>query len=424
MCLSTLHRGHFVRLINEKKKFINDSYIYESEYNIGDEIHYKHKENSKETIYEVLDVYVGRSKYNNNKTVKYKLRCKKCNIEIEKEKSFIFGCPCCDNKQVFPGFNDIATTDPWMIPFFLGGKEEASHYMANSSKKIRPICLNCGMQSDKLCKISNLKHNKSFKCKYCADGIKFPERFFIAFLQQIGCEYVYQAYEKDVGFKCGKKIYDFYIPQLSCIVETNGSQHYNKHGFVNNYDDIIQSDNEKRNYAINGGIKYYIELNCSDTSLYSLRNEIMLSPLRELFDLDKVNINWNYCIEHASNSLTKSICLDYENNYMNIKDLKEKYNMSNKGIRNALKRGNEIGWCIYTPHSINYYPIDVYYLDDYLFSGKCASDVVSILSNCYNVYTNKNSVNKYIKYKIDMNGYRFYRVKEPKRIREVIRNDS
>lgn len=423
MCLSSFHRGRFERLITVEKMFSSDPFVFQNKYNIGDEIHYRHKKDSRETVYEVLDVYIGQGRYH-GKTVKYKVRCKKCNVVLTKDQSFIFGCPCCDNQQCFAGFNDIPTTDPWMIPFFSGNKEEASHYTANSSKKIYPVCLKCGMKSDRLYQISNLKQNKSFKCKYCSDGISFPERFFIEFLNQVGHKYIFQAYEKDVGFKCGKKIYDFYIPLLSCIVETNGAQHYLDNGFFNDGADIKRNDMIKKRYAIEGGIKNYIELNCSDTSLDSLKNEILNSKLYKIFDLKNLTIDWELCLSNASKSLTKEICLDYENEYMSIKELKEKYNIGNKGINNALKRGAEIGWCKYIHNENIYSPIDVFQNGKYLFSARSASEVAKILSNKYNTYATKNMINGHIKNNTKMKGYMFYRIEDKERKREVVRNAS
>lgn len=422
--LSSLHKGNFTKFITSNTILDSNIKTFYPKYKIGEEIHYKHNDNSKETIYEVLDV-----KYNNGKyqkyVVTYTLKCKECGVIIEREQPYIFGCPCCSKaRSVFRGYNDIPTTDPWMIPFFSGGEEEAVNYTANSAKKIYPVCPICGKQSDKLSRIINLKNNKSFKCKYCSSGISFPERFFIAFLKQIGCEYVFQAYEKDVGFKCDKKIYDFYIPDYSCIVETNGSQHYSGYWMNPYICDIKQNDITKKNFAINGGIKNYIELNCSKTSLSWLKYEILNSKLCDIFDLNNREIDWIECIESATNNLTKEICIDYENNYLDINELIEKYHIGSHGIINALKRGNEIGWCNYIPNQINYSPIDVFYCGEYIFSDICASKVAEVLVDKYAVNVNKGIINNRIRNKTDVDGFTFTRITDPKRKREVIRNDS
>lgn len=46
------------------------------------------------------------------------------------------GCPVFANQRCVEGYNDITTTDPWMIPYFQGGYDETKQYMSMSGKTI------------------------------------------------------------------------------------------------------------------------------------------------------------------------------------------------------------------------------------------------------------------------------------------------
>ena len=96
------------------------------------------KQNFKFSVGE--EVHIGRFNgvilrcFRNNEGRKsYQYKCLKCAYD-QGEKTEIsiikgFGCPCCANRIVIPGINDIPTTDPWMVPYFQGGYNEASYIL-------------------------------------------------------------------------------------------------------------------------------------------------------------------------------------------------------------------------------------------------------------------------------------------------------
>ena len=75
--------------------------------------------------------------------------------------------------MVLKGYNDIATTDSWMIEFFLN-KEDAYNYKSGSNKKIDMVCPRCGNIKKEFIYI--LKEQHGFSCPCCSDGISFPEK--------------------------------------------------------------------------------------------------------------------------------------------------------------------------------------------------------------------------------------------------------
>lgn len=42
------------------------------------------------------------------------------------------------------GVNDITTTDPWMIPFFINKELAKEYYHGNRKDKINLVCPDCG----------------------------------------------------------------------------------------------------------------------------------------------------------------------------------------------------------------------------------------------------------------------------------------
>lgn len=413
-------RGRFIRFLfaNSKGEDVSNYHCC-PKYNIGDIFEFQENGSQRITTYEVIDVKISKGRYCNNTPI-YQLRCQKCGAVIEKEQGLIGGCPCCDSRYTYTGINDITITDPWMIKFFPDGIDQAKLYTAHSTKRIHPKCPICGKVSNKTASICNLNKG-SFKCEYCSDGISFSERFFIAILQYLDCNYVYQASSVDLGFDACNKRYDFYFPEYKCIVETHGYQHY-KYGYHDKLEAIQENDRFKLNIAIQNGIEKYIVIDCSDTSLESLKKKLCESDLFDILSIDNNIINWELCYKTASSNLTKQICDDYEYNYYSLQQLREKYHMTRKGICNALNRGNVIGWCNYQPIVTRFSPIDVYHDGVLLFSDKCASLVAERLSQEYKGNFTKQIVNNHIRSGKPYLDFSFVRIIDPKRQREVIRD--
>ena len=117
----------------------------------------------------------------------YQYRCLKCGYDIgEKTEISIvkgFGCPCCANRVVVPGINDIPTTDPWMIKYFQGGIKEASLYSKSCGKVIIPKCPDCG-RLVKAQTVNSIYTHKGVSC-ICGDGISFPNKMIYFVMEQL-----------------------------------------------------------------------------------------------------------------------------------------------------------------------------------------------------------------------------------------------
>lgn len=299
-------------------------------------------------------------KNKNNQQLKwYKYHCNKCGAELWIEESPILkqkiGCSCCYGRTTVRGINDIATTQPWMVKYFVNIEDAYTHTYC-SGDKILCKCNICGHKKEIV--ISNL-YRQGFSCPKCSDGISYPEKFMYNLLSQLNINFIFQFTKKYAKW-VGKYRYDFYFEHNneSYIVETHGLQHYNSISWNNNTNSLKEeqeNDNNKYELAVNNGIKpeNYIVIDCRYSEFEFIKNNIIQSIFNEIFDLN--SINWNNIEKKCQNLLVKEVCefwkLHNEINCENliIKQISNILNLSVATIRKYLKIGAKLGWCHYNP---------------------------------------------------------------------------
>jgi DNA-binding CsgD family transcriptional regulator len=173
-------------------------------------------------------------------------------------------------------------------------------------------------------------------------------------LDQLNIQFEYQKsdflWSKNVKHDnsrlCGDKRYDFYVPLINAIIETHGSQHYDKKFKMDEKDlkEIKENDLLKKSIAVKNGISNYITIDCSKSELYSTKNNILDSELSKLLDLS--NVNWLKCHEYACKNLVKEVCNLYQRK-IKLVDIQDQLKISITTIINYLKQGNILGWCNY-----------------------------------------------------------------------------
>lgn len=342
----------FGRVVN----VINSNYF---RYNIGERIN----------NFVILDRRREWVKTQYNK--QYKIKCLKCGFDSIKDEVYRDGeqidywiresyiakykCPCCSRpcKVTVVGINDIPTTAPWMVKYFQGGCDEAKKYTKSSTKSFYPICPSCGNIKSSPTTINNLNTKKSIGC-ICNDGISFPEKVVINILSQLKIKYKHQVSKKDFEW-CKRYRYDFClnVNDEIFILEVHGNQHYNG-GFETlggkDLKQEIQRDEQKRNLAIDNGIKpeNYIILDCRYSELEYIKRSIMNSKLGKIISLEY--IDWNECFKYATSSMIKEICSYYKNN-INIatKDIANMTGVPRCTVIKYLKNGTKLGLCNYNP---------------------------------------------------------------------------
>ena len=283
--------------------------------------------------------------YSNQKS--YILKCLTCGCENEKiEGNLKKGnkCPICASKKVVEGVNDVLTTHPWVSKYIVN-KEECRGLTHGSGKSIALMCPTCGTQKNmSLQKLTS----RGFGCINCNTLHSLPERFLSNVLKQLEIKFIHQLTRATFEW-CENKRYDFYIPLLSCIIETHGEQHYESQGFGRrSLEEEQYNDSYKMQLAIENGISNYITLDCRKSDLEWIKNSIMNSELPKLLNFKEKDVDWNNCFQKSINhSTAKQICGKWEEGY-GIKDIQELLGMDRATIRSYLKCCSDSLLCSYT----------------------------------------------------------------------------
>ena len=339
-------------IIGQKKHEVNFKYSVEEEIN-------KNKVNLL-----ILDRKTETRKKKSKKckngssisTIKlYKCKCKICNnIDWIKEEEVENGCKCCNTKsKIAKGVNDIATTDPWMIPYFKN-KEDVYTHSHSSREYSDMVCPLCGKEKNYRIDMLYYKHTIGCNCK---DGLFYTEKLVGNVLDNLKVNYITQLNKKHFSW-CENKKYDFYfkLNEEEYIIETHGGQHYKK-GFERcggrTLEEEQKNDQYKYNLAVYNGIKpeNYIVIDCRKSELEWIKNSILNSRLNEIFNLD--NINWEECHKNSLKNIVKEVCdywhkyVEVNKDYLTTTDLSNIFNLDSKTIRKYLIQGVKCGWCKY-----------------------------------------------------------------------------
>lgn len=175
----------------------------------------------------------------------------------------------------------------------LAHPEDGYKYTECSGEKVEWICPNCG--HIKAEKISNVR-NKGLSCPICSDGISIPNKFMASFLEEVN-----ETFETEFIFEGQTRRYDFYIPRLNMIIEMHGRQHYEEWKKSDKtLSERQKIDKEKKDYAIEQGIEYYLVINCRIQSYEHMTKEIKKSILKGFYNFE--SIDWNHVYINAMKS--------------------------------------------------------------------------------------------------------------------------
>lgn len=295
--------------------------------------------------FEILDIL---PKLNGQTSRKYACKCIKCKNITEKYSTNIMrrGCGICSNQVIIKGINDSLTTNPELHKYVVNPLEFENKSIG-SNKKVKAKCPDCGYI--KSISLHSLFVN-GIACPKCGDGVSFANKFMFNLIEQCGVQF-----ENERKFKwSNNKIYDFYIPSLSLIIESNGKQHYSKYGFASlggkKIEEVVVNDKEKRQLAIKNGIKNYIEIDCYVSTLDYIKNSVINTNLLNILNVKEEDINWEECLKFASKNFVKEIAYLFENsNNISTTEIGEKYGLTKQTIIHYLKTATQIGWCDYNP---------------------------------------------------------------------------
>lgn len=281
----------------------------------------------------------------------YQYRCLNCGNEdwiredclAYKDK---YGCnACCQPpKKVICGINDVSTTAPWMMRYFVD-LNDAFENTKYSKSFVNMKCPHCGKISKK--QIHQVMSNHGLSCP-CGDTWSYPNKFMYSLLDQIGV-----CFETEKHFDwSGRKSYDDYIEfcGLRIITEQNGKQHYTRSLIGNdigrNVEQEMANDLEKLELAKNNGIDYYFQIDCSYSDAQHIKTEILRSGLLDVFGLSESDIDWDKCDEFALGNMVKSVCkYRDEHKEMSADEIGKIFHISRITVYRYCELGSKYGWC-------------------------------------------------------------------------------
>ena len=165
---------------------------------------------------------------------------------------------------------------------------------------------------------NKLMRGVGINCPACSPKNSLPNRYMYNLLSQLDIEF-----EKEKVFNwSNSKRYDFYIPCLNMIIEMNGKQHYSGLYFDGNneesYEKIHANDVYKKELALNNGVRYYIEVNASNSNLCWLKRHVLKDQY--LSDLLK-SCDFEYAYKRSNVSPIVSFANHYNSGITDYKDL-------------------------------------------------------------------------------------------------------
>lgn len=245
--------------------------------------------------------------------------------------------------KVIKGKTDLWTTAPHIANLLLY-PENGYSLSLESHKKDYFICPNCG---EKIYRWVRTVTRHGLKCPICSDGVSYPEKFVANLLKQLHINYMHDnSYEWS-----NNKRYDFYIENLSLIIETHGIQHYSDEITFHNRNDSLKkekaNDAYKKALALQVGIQNYIELDCRYSDFEYIKNSILNSELSTVFNLSL--INWDKLAKDCQKSKVIEVCDIYNSGIKNTVEIAKLLNLNSSTVSDYLRRCDEMGLCEYEP---------------------------------------------------------------------------
>lgn len=281
----------------------------------------------------------------------YKYHCNKCDNEdwvVEGTLRKGIGCNACciPPKKPKLGINTIWDKAYWMVDLGVS-EEDAKKYTPCSGDKIEVVCPNCG--NKKIIQIIKINKNHSISCT-CGDGYSYPEKFIYSMLKQLDIKFITQYSPEYLENKRN----DFYLINYNIVIEADGKLGH-EGGYTHSKSDktleeCVEIDKWKEEQNLKHGIKT-IRINCFESNIEYIKNNILNSELNKIFNLN--NINWNKCEEFALGNLVKEVC-DYWREHREINgenvttvSVGQIFGIASSTISSYLKKGTKIGWCEY-----------------------------------------------------------------------------
>lgn len=263
-------------------------------------------------------------------------------------------CPVCCGQKVEEYVNDIATTHPQLLKYFVN-INDAKINSIGSKTYITFKCDTCGNHKPMLA-LNLLMFG--FSCSQCGDGISYPNKFMFNLLQQLN-----EDFDREIRFdwclfenyidssKSNYGIYDFVIENKKIIIEMDGNIGHGSNVLTMSNiseDEAIYKDLQKDNLALKHGYKI-IRIDCkyknSSLRFDYVKKSILQSTLNSIYDLSM--IDWNSIHLQCLESIVNKVCILW-NIHRDTRKIIEITKLSNTTVLRYLKEGAIVGLCDYS----------------------------------------------------------------------------
>lgn len=280
----------------------------------------------------------------------YKYKCNVCTWDNGwmSENNILndIGCSCCYGRTTVRHINDVSTTHPEYLKYFVDINDAYTHSFS-STDIVNLKCPICG--EEKFITLNQF-HRYGLACGICSDGISYGEKFIHSLLKQLNVNFIKEYSKTNVSW-CNDYRYDFYLSDYNTIIEVQGGQHSetgnSRWGFKSLAEEQ-ENDKLKKELAIKNNINHYIEIDCHRSAFDIITESILNSELPKILNFQKYDVDLTLCEKYASSSLVKEVC-DYKNNHeeMSTTEIAKVFGMNRTTIQIYLQRGAIAGFCIY-----------------------------------------------------------------------------
>lgn len=273
----------------------------------------------------------------------YTTKCLKCGTVTEQklESTFDKGCSCavCASRLIVKGINDITTTHPDYVKYFVHIEDAENNSYASNKKRLMK-CPDCG--NEQMC-TPNYLTNSGFPCKKCGDGVSYPNKLMFNVLTQLGVEFEPEYQPKWVD----KSRYDFYIPSKNLIVEMDGMLHYQDNNMSNlTQEETEYLDKRKEDEALTRGINT-IRIDSRKSDVKYISENIKSSGLLKIINDNNSDLDWIECHRFACSSRVKEACDLWNGGIRSTYEIGKIMKLDPSTICIYLKKGKHCGMCDY-----------------------------------------------------------------------------
>lgn len=252
-------------------------------------------------------------------------------------------CPCCLNRKVLVGYNDLWSTHKEIAMLLQDPKVGYEHTYGSKYKTyfICPFCGNIIFKS-----IKNV-YNRGLACQRCGDTISYPNKFIRSMLSQLDVKNVIYEYSPSW---LSPYAFDNYceINGSQILIEADGGVGHGHKVFGSNEVDTIGVERDKiKDRLAQEHNMHVIRIDCNyqDVNKYQyIKQHIISSELVNIVDFSCVD--WDKCHADALSSLVYKSAEMYNDGH-SVGYIISNLGYSDDAIRSWLKQATMIGLCEY-----------------------------------------------------------------------------